>query len=247
MTAHIEVRATSRAEEAGLLALLDLSQVIDDWERYRVIGGHMVGIHLALADLPDLRGTKEADLAAPTNVLGDPTAAPSRLVHSRGYDKVDGSRIARASESGDVAIDLIGPSDKSGARHNRPVGMFSVDEFPAIRFCLRRPPLMVMTRTLSTEGAHMGEGLIAVPDVAAAIVLKACAGRPSDRADTWLLVEAAAAQPASLTEADCENIDAHRAAQLLHHRWAVEHSQRRRLALHRVVWRPPAPVAFRDP
>lgn len=247
MTAYVEMRATDRAEEAGLLALLDLSEAIDDWERYRVIGGHMVGMHLALADLPVHRGTKEADLAAPTNVLGDPTGAPSWLLHSLGYYKVDGSRIARTSESGTVAIDLIGPSNTSGARHNRPAGMFSVDEFPAIRFCLLRPPLLVTVRALSTEGAHMGEGTIAVPDAAAAIVLKARSGRPSDHEDAWGLVEAAAAQQVSLSEADCDNLDAYKAAELLHHRWAGQHNQRRRLALRRVVWQPPAPPTFHDP
>lgn len=248
MTARrVGLQAASRAEEAGLVALLDLAAAVDDWDHYRVIGGHMVGIHLALAGLSRHRGTKEADLAAPTNVIGDPSGAPHRLVSSSSYAKLDGGRIVRDSEYGTSAIDLIGPSATSGKRHNREAGMFSVDEFPGIRFCLLRQPVLVTGSARSMQEEPMGEALLAVPDVAAAIVLKACSDRPSDLEDAWLLVDAAEMQGAVLTEADCENLDAYRAAQQLHHRWADRQNQQRRLSLNRVVWRPPAPAAFQDP
>lgn len=43
-------RSASRAEDAALLALADLAAAVPGWDRCRVVGGHMVAIHVLLAE-----------------------------------------------------------------------------------------------------------------------------------------------------------------------------------------------------
>jgi hypothetical protein len=72
----ITLRSTSREEDAALDALADLARAVADWESCRVVGGHMVTIHVARAGA-DVRHrpTVDADLAAPIAVLADPEFA----------------------------------------------------------------------------------------------------------------------------------------------------------------------------
>jgi len=97
MAEPITLNSASREEDAALEALADLSRIVPDWDRCRVVGGHMVTIHVVLAGtVADHRPTLDADLAAPVAVLADEGFAErlERLC----YEPVDGSRLARPTE-----------------------------------------------------------------------------------------------------------------------------------------------------
>ena len=66
------------------------ARAVADWESCRVVGGHMVTIHVARvgADVGH-RPTADADLAAPVAVLGEPEFA--ERLKGLGYSMVDGS------------------------------------------------------------------------------------------------------------------------------------------------------------
>jgi len=116
----ITLRSTSREEDAALDALADLARAVADWESCRVVGGHMVTIHMARAGADvGHRPTADADLAAPVAVLGEPEFA--ERLKGLGYSMVDGSRLRRPTEHGEAFIDLIGPRPSSWCRRESPV------------------------------------------------------------------------------------------------------------------------------
>ncbi|MDQ3452996.1 MAG: hypothetical protein M3493_09935 [Actinomycetota bacterium] len=97
MAEPITLNSASREEDAALEALADLSQIVPDWDRCGVVGGHMVTVHVALAGtVTDHRPTGDADLAAPVAVLADEGFA--ERLERLGYEPVDGSRLARPTE-----------------------------------------------------------------------------------------------------------------------------------------------------
>lgn len=62
-TLHLD--ASSRAEEAAFLAMCDLAAVTADLGiEYRIVGGQMVRLHVALAGVADpvVRVTQDADM-----------------------------------------------------------------------------------------------------------------------------------------------------------------------------------------
>lgn len=133
MATAITLRSTSREEDAALDALADLARAVADWNACRVVGGHMVTIHVARtgADVRH-RPTADADLAAPVAVLADPEFA--QRLNDLGYNMVDGSRLLRPTEHGEAFIDLIAPAPASRALHNQPAGRFRVDPESVKRF-----------------------------------------------------------------------------------------------------------------
>lgn len=150
MVSTITLRSTSRQEDAALAALADLALAVADWESCRVVDGHMVTIHVALAGA-DVRHrpTADADLAAPVAVLAEPEVA--ERLKGLGYTMVDGSRLSRATEHGEAFIDLIAPAPASRALHSQPAGRFRVDKFPGVQLALNEPPIMVDIEAVPLE------------------------------------------------------------------------------------------------
>jgi hypothetical protein len=61
----LRLTASSQADQAGFLALRDLAAVADDLGiEYRIVGGQMVRLHVALAAVPEpvARVTLDADM-----------------------------------------------------------------------------------------------------------------------------------------------------------------------------------------
>jgi hypothetical protein len=61
----LPLSASSQAEVAGFLAMRDLAAVADDVGiEYRLVGGQMVRLHVAIADVPEpvVRVTQDADM-----------------------------------------------------------------------------------------------------------------------------------------------------------------------------------------
>ncbi|GAA3738583.1 hypothetical protein GCM10022225_21940 [Plantactinospora mayteni] len=81
----ISIVSTSRAADAGYLTLADLSMIaatlgVD----YRIVGGHMVTLLVAVhgvADQVPMRETADADFAALPAVIADPRLPPALTRH----------------------------------------------------------------------------------------------------------------------------------------------------------------------
>jgi hypothetical protein len=71
------VTSTSRAEDASYRALADSAQAAGGGPEWRILGGHMVNLHAAIAGvrLPQ-RATRDADLAVTVHVVGSVRSGP---------------------------------------------------------------------------------------------------------------------------------------------------------------------------
>ena len=77
---QLRLRSTSRAEDAGFLAMRDIATVAEDTElEYRIVGGQMVRLHVALAGVaePTVRVTLDADLGVAAGSARNPTSLPA--------------------------------------------------------------------------------------------------------------------------------------------------------------------------
>lgn len=245
MVAVITLHSASREEDAALAALGDLAQTVPDWESCRIVGGHMVTVHVALASGGSgHRPTADADLAAPVAVLGH--AGFAERLRNLGYNAVDGSRLSRATEHGEAFIDLIAPAPASRALHNKRAGRFRVDMFPGIQYALNEPPVIVDVMVVPLEGEPSGPHRIAVPTVTAAIVVKSLAARTrtKDKGDIRRLLLVADGTGVTLPPPPYRNLDVARAAEYLHGPFLFGATQHIRALVNRTVPPPPERPAF---
>jgi hypothetical protein len=250
---RVDITARSLAEAAALEALSDVAAAVDDWDSVRIVGGQMVHIHTLLAGvMPRMRRTVDTDVVGTVAVIGSGNLGHRLLGASgRGYDRRDGSRIARPLPSGhDAVIDLMVPSQTSGVRHNVPVGSFIVDAFPGLRTALVREPEMVEVHVTDLDGASRVPAIVAVPDLVGAVVVKALAaqrsGRERDRTDVEHLLQCAVATDIHLPAPTSGNLDYEKAAVYLHGPFVAGRSTttaRRRL-VRQVVPHDPRPDPF---
>lgn len=95
MTHPVQLRSSSLREDGALHALADLAGAVDDWSSCRVVGAHMVAIHLAMSVVDVApRTTADTDLAAPLSILAGHALAAG-LLDELGYVKVKGKRLER--------------------------------------------------------------------------------------------------------------------------------------------------------
>jgi hypothetical protein len=196
MTALV-IEASSRAEEAGYLALYDIATLAaDSGIDYRVVGGQMVGLHVraAGAQEPVFRQTLDADLGVEPKVAADP-----RLLNGLtqlGYTRPGAAnRFVRESAEGHrLVIDVLAPAYVGRRmRSNRRHGDMTLDEIPGLSLALARPgePLELSVRLL--DGGSIAFTTV-VPEVASALCVKTLgwADRlaPKDALDVWRLLRA---------------------------------------------------------
>jgi len=193
----LAIAAASRAEEAGYLALHDISALAaDSGIDYRIVGGQMVGLHVraAGADEPVFRQTLDTDLGVEPKVAADPALVEglTRL----GYDRPDtANRFIRESLDGHMlVIDLLAPSYVGlRMRSNRRHGDMTLDEIPGLSLALARSgePLDLSVQLLDSRSIAF---TTIVPDVVSALCVKTLgwAGRlaPKDALDVWRLLRA---------------------------------------------------------
>lgn len=221
--------------------------MVPDWASCRVVGGHAVTIHVALADADaDHRPTADADLAASVAVLGDVGFA--ERLERLGYEPVDGSRLSRATEHGEAFIDLIAPAPPTRALHNQPAGDFRVDMFPGVQYALNEAPVHVDVEAVPLEGRPYGPYRVAVPTLTAALVVKSLAARTATGTSTTCTGSSAAADATGtiLPLPPYGNLDVGRAAEYLHGPFLWGASQHTRGLVDRTVPRPPEGPAFVD-
>ncbi|MDT0530375.1 hypothetical protein RM555_15395 [Micromonospora sp. DSM 115977] len=221
----VSVVSTSRAADTGFLTLADLAQITTALGLdYRIVGGHMVTLLVALHGVSEqvpLRETADADFAALPSVIADPRL-PGALLE-RGYrSREAANRFTRdsADEYGQLSlvIDILAPSYRGALVPNQRHGDLVVDEVPGLVLALHRPAELLDVDVQLTNKGHLSM-CVALPDVTSALCLKALAYRgrfaPKDAVDLWRLIHAAHA--AGLRTADWPvSITGRQAADVLH-------------------------------
>lgn len=192
--ARISTASTSKASDLGYWALADVAAAAldlgdPDW---RVIGGHMVQtlIHVYPTELAVIRGTADADAGVSTQI------AASQHFHDQllrlAYADTSGNRYERKppdsherpGENHMITVDLLVPS--FGAQRTVTIGGRGFDPGPGLGLALLATPLQVDVAVRMLDGGQSLEFTILVPDVEAAVALKALAWQ-SRRADKDLV------------------------------------------------------------
>ncbi|WP_146605658.1 hypothetical protein [Micromonospora craterilacus] len=219
------VTSTSRAADAGFRTLADLAEIaaalgVD----YRIVGGHMVTLLVALHDVTEqvpLRETADADFAALPTVISDPRL-PAALL-DRGYRPSEAAnRFAREVTDAHgglrLVIDILAPSYRGALVPNQRHGELVVDEVPGLVLALHRPPEVLKVKVRLTSAGELNVRL-ALPDVTSALCLKALAYRgrfaAKDAIDLWRLLHAAHASGLNATDWP-SSATGRQAAEILH-------------------------------
>ena len=196
MTA-LRLSASSQAEEAGFLAMRDLAAVADDVGiEYRLIGGQMVRLHVALADVPEpvVRVTQDADMGVAAASARDPALVSG--LEALGYTRPGASnRFVRTTDEGlRLVIDVLAPAWR-GRRlvPNQQHGDIVLDEIPGLTLALARPGEQVDLTVAMLDGTTMSFPIV-IPEINSALCLKALAWSSrlasKDAVDVWRLLRA---------------------------------------------------------
>ena len=219
-TDRVVLPSTSLAQDAAYRGMADVAAAwrdrVDD---YRVVGGHMVSVHVARfpVDVP-VRGTLDTDVGMEARLLA--TGDPVQELRELGYTLVEGNRMSRSVNGHDAVIDILIPATGTRARHNRKVGDLFVDEAPALRYAAvaARPAYLPQLEVRLTTGAML-EYVSPIPDLVAAVCLKVAAfesrGAGKDAFDVWRLLEVAYAAGMSVDGWPAKMPTATRTAELL--------------------------------
>jgi hypothetical protein len=155
-------------------------------------------------------------MGVPMDVCGD-DRLPQALIDA-GYQQLQGNRFTRRADDRELVIDVLAPSYQDRMLTNQVHGRLVVDEIPGLATALALDPTIVDVAAALSDGSEVSMTLH-LPDVAAALVMKALAyrGRFADRdaIDVHRLLEAA--RVAGRTAADWpRRIEARDAAHALH-------------------------------
>jgi hypothetical protein len=188
----INVISTSNAANLGYRALADVAEaaVSLDYDEYRVVGGHMVQLllHVYPTTAAIERSTADADAG-----IQEATAAGQalhELLLDQGYEEAKGNHYIRRDEDEEIHIDLLVP--RSGSAKTAILNGRRFDAIPGLRFALGASRLIVEVKVMLHEGGDL-HFTVPVPDVEAALVLKALAWKSrkadKDLADISTLME----------------------------------------------------------
>ncbi len=181
--------STSRAEDAAVLALADLTRAAGG-TAYRVIGGNMVTFHSARREVHIApRSTDDVDAGIESSAVAADDLVSALL--RAGYTKIDGSRFTRREGELELVIDLL-VSDVHAERHNIEVGSLCADAAPGLALALARDPMWVECAVILTAGETVDLKL-PLPDSSAAVVMKtltwATRYEDKDALDTFRLLD----------------------------------------------------------
>jgi hypothetical protein len=192
----LRVRASSQAEEAGFLAMRDLAAVADDVGiEYRLIGGQMVRLHIALADVPEpvVRVTQDADMGVAATSARDPALIPG--LEALGYTRPGASnRFIRTTDDGlRLVIDVLAPAYGRRLIPNQQHGDMVLDEIPGLSLALARPGEQLDLIVTMLDGSAMSFPAV-IPEINSALCLKALSWSSrlaaKDAVDVWRLLRA---------------------------------------------------------
>ncbi|WP_375479688.1 hypothetical protein [uncultured Jatrophihabitans sp.] len=195
MTA-LRLRASSQTEEAGFLAMRDLAAVADDVGiDYRLVGGQMVRLHVALADVPEpvVRVTQDADMGIAAMSARDPALVPG--LEALGYARPAASnRFMRTTDGGlRLVIDVLAPAYGRRLIPNQQHGDMVLDEIPGLSLALARPGEQ-LDLTVTTLDDTVVTFPVVIPEINSALCLKALSWSSrlaaKDAVDVWRLLRA---------------------------------------------------------
>lgn len=197
MTA-INVISMSNAADLGYRALADVAAASESipLTDYRIVGGHVVQmlIHVYPTPAATERSTADADAGIRKAVATGQTI--HRQLLGRGYEAVKGNHYIRTDEKGArIKVDLLIPHTGVGRPMTRSteVNGRGFDGIPGLGFALNAMPLLIDVKVLLLGGKEDLTFTVPVPDVEAALILKALAwkSRTSDKdlADISSLME----------------------------------------------------------
>lgn len=173
--AQVHMFAASNAADLGLRALADLAEAAEGHD-YRVIGGHMVHILTQVYPTPDAvaRVTADADAGIDTVVAGSDGLHESLL--ARGYELVEGNHYEAPSgvENKPLEVDLLVPLTTGQRLETVVVGDRGFDAIPGLSLALNAEALDVTVHASLQSGDKL-TFVVRLPDVEAAVVLKALA------------------------------------------------------------------------
>jgi hypothetical protein len=196
MRLALVLASTSRAQDAGYLALRDVAAVAAELKApYRIIGGQMVSLLVSVYDVagPPARATLDADFGTTFDVIADPALA-ARLTEGGYAATGTANRFERNHDGLTLAIDVLAPSYTGRLETNQRHGDLVVDEIPGLAYALSRPAVEIELELRLTDDTPL-RTTIAVPGPVAGLSLKALAYRSryarSDAVDLWRLLEVA--------------------------------------------------------
>lgn len=197
--------SASYAEDLSFHALIDLSDIVTEKkiDDARVIGGHMVTLHVQRWGLGEAlyRATLDADLGVPPIV-----ARKERIIDAledRGYERHSGNRYRREVpelrkhvEENFAVVDVLIPAYTSRPRENVRVDeKLTTIEVPGLASALLVEPVTIEVQ-LSLRTGGSGQIELPIPDERSGLVLKAFAWRQrsasKDIVDVWRLLEVCA-------------------------------------------------------
>lgn len=204
----INIISTSNAADLGYRALADVAQAATGIPQrdYRIVGGHMVQLLCHTYPTPGATERSTADADAGIN---EAVAAGQNLhkqLLQRGYEAIKGNHYTRTNEDGDlIEVDLLIPHDGFGRATSKltHVNGRGFDAIPGLKFALATQPLFIDAKVLLFGSKDDLTFTVPVPDVEAALVLKALAwmSRTTDKdlVDISSLLEIAHLHKGSLT------------------------------------------------
>jgi hypothetical protein len=215
---RLTLRAASRAEDLGFVALADVARAMHDLDEVLVIGGQMISLHAYRWGLGAelFRESKDADVGIPETLARD-EGIVERL-EALDYRQHRGGEFVRvlrdeADEDGgfpEAAIDVLIPARTSRARASRRVSARLVTtEVPGLATALLRPAVPVELALTRLNGTPL-DARISLPDEVSTVILRAHAWQKrltdTDAQDIWRSLEIAFA--AAVTPADFRSDDA---------------------------------------
>lgn len=215
MTA-LTLASTSRAEDAGYLALADVARVAGRLNAdYRLIGGLSVSLLAAtyrITDVP-IRETADADLGARYEVVGNELLVG--LLSELGYRRPGASNrfVRTLADETQAVIDVLAPSFTGRHRPNQQHGRLVVDEIPGLHYALAVDPVVVEIEARLTTGERVS-ATVTLPSPHAALILKLLSWQSrlaaKDAVDIWRTL--AVAHAAGVGPTDWRGSGVHRDA-----------------------------------
>jgi hypothetical protein len=193
---ELRLHSTSQAEDAGFLAMRDIAAVADDAGiEYRIVGGQMVRLHVALAGVeePTIRVTLDADMGVAAASARNPALVAG--MEALGYTRPGASnRFIRTTEDGlSLVIDVLAPAWGRRMVSNQQYGDIALDEIPGLSLALATPGEQIDLTVTRLDGTHVSFTLV-LPDITSALCLKAVGWSArlavKDAVDVWRLLRA---------------------------------------------------------
>ena len=193
---ELRLHPTSQAQEAGFLAMRDLAAVADDLGiEYRIVGGQMVGLYVALAGVPEpvVMVTLDADMGIAAASARNPGLVPG--LEALGYTRPGAAnRCVRTTDGGlSLVIDVLALAWGRRMVPNQRHGDIVLDEIPGLSLALARPGEQIGL-TVTMLGGATTSFLPVIPEITSALCLKALGWSSrlaaKDAVDVWRLLRA---------------------------------------------------------